>query len=186
MLPEKLREKAYLTIIRPGLEYASAITDPHTPSEIKTLNKVPRHAARFVTNNPRTRYTPETEQVSVSGHIERLKWPSLEERRKNTRCTLMFRVKHDLVSIPPEYRPDEHRRVLQCTARGDLPRDRRRGRGLVAHDMPIFPRTCRDWEQLPTQAKSATKLGGFKAALQPKHVRQTPGLILQPSSDICN
>ena len=168
MLPEKLREKAYLTIVRPGLEYASAITDPHAPGEIKTLDKVQRHAARFVTNNPRTRYTPDMEQVSVSGLIDRLKWPSLEERRKNTRCTLMFRVQHDLVSVPSEYRPDEHRRVLRSTSRGDLPRDRKRGRGLVSHDQSFFPRTCRDWEQLPAQAKSATKLAGFKAALQPQ------------------
>ena len=101
MLPEKLREKAYLNIVCPGLEYASAITDPHSPGEIKTLNKVQCQAARYVTNNPRTRYTPETEQVSVSGLIDRLQWPSLEERKKNTRCTLMFRVKHGLVSVPP-------------------------------------------------------------------------------------
>ena len=71
MLPEKLRKKAYLTIICPGLEYASAITDPHTPSKIKILNKVQNHAVRFVTDNLRTRYTPETEHVSVSGLIDR-------------------------------------------------------------------------------------------------------------------
>ena len=55
----------------PGLEYASAITDPHTPSKIKILNKVQNHAVRFVTDNLRTRYTPETEHVSVSGLIDR-------------------------------------------------------------------------------------------------------------------
>ena len=39
-------------------------------------------------------------------------------------------MQHDLVSVPSEYRPDEHRRVLRSTSRGDLPRDRGRGRGL--------------------------------------------------------
>ena len=72
MLPEHLREKAYLTIVRPGLEYACSITDPYRPGEIKTLDKVQRHAARFVTNNPRTRYNPETEPVSVDRLLDRL------------------------------------------------------------------------------------------------------------------
>jgi len=51
MLPEKLREKAYLTIIRPGIEYATSITDPYLSKDIKKLEGVQRHAARFVTNN---------------------------------------------------------------------------------------------------------------------------------------
>ena len=169
MLPERLREQAYTTIVRPGLEYASSITDPYRPGEIQRLEKVQRHAARFVTNNPRTRFNPDEEQVSVTDLVKDLKWQSLEERRKQSRCTLMFRVKQNLVAVPDEYKPAAHGRVLRSTSRGNLPRARRVRNNIgTAWDMSFLPRTCRDWEQLPPAAKTASKLGAFKAALQPR------------------
>ena len=164
MLPERLREKAYLTIVRPGLEYASTITDPYLSKDIKKLEGVQRHAARFVTNNPRHRFNPDVDHVSVSSLIDRLGWQSLEERRKSARCTLLFRVMNDLVAVPQELKPAPPRRGLRSTSRNNLPHVRSK---LDAHANSFFPRTSRDWNHLPPSAKSAETLEGFKVALQP-------------------
>ena len=72
VVPQHLRERAYFAIVRPALEYASEITDPRLVCDITRLDSVQRHAARFVTNNPRRRYVPEQEQVSVTALLEDL------------------------------------------------------------------------------------------------------------------
>ena len=43
-----LREKAYKAIVRPQLEYAAPLRDPHTKEDIKRIEGVQRRAARWV------------------------------------------------------------------------------------------------------------------------------------------
>ena len=45
------RARAYETIVRPTLEYAASIWDPHTIRQVTQLEKVQRRAARFATRN---------------------------------------------------------------------------------------------------------------------------------------
>ena len=164
MLPEKLCEKAYLTIVPPGLEYACSITDPYLNRDIRKLEGVQRHAARFVTNNPHNRFSPESDQVSVSSLIDGLGWQSLQERRKNARCILMYRVIHGLIAVPEDLRPGppQQSRSLRSTTRNSLPHIRSK---LNAHYNSFTPRTSRDWNRLPPAAKTASSLEGFKVAL---------------------
>ena len=46
--PEKTKEKAHTTIVRPVLEYASIVWDPHQANHIKKIKAIQRRAARFV------------------------------------------------------------------------------------------------------------------------------------------
>ena len=74
----------YLSI-RPHLEYACLVWDPHTQKNIQSIEKVQRRAARFVKKcNQRTPGT-------ITSLLEELKWPSLEQRRKQTRLTHCIR-----------------------------------------------------------------------------------------------
>ena len=47
--PQKVKETAYKSFVRPNLEYASSVWDPHLKKEITALEKVQRRAACFVT-----------------------------------------------------------------------------------------------------------------------------------------
>ena len=45
----KTREKLYNTLVRPHLEYAAFVWDPHVTKQKQTIEKVQRRAARWVT-----------------------------------------------------------------------------------------------------------------------------------------
>jgi hypothetical protein len=44
------KTQAYNTFVRPSLEYASTVWDPHTQDNINKVESIQRRAARFVTN----------------------------------------------------------------------------------------------------------------------------------------
>ena len=45
--PENTKAKAYTTIVRPVLEYASTVWDPHQANHIKKIEAIERRAARL-------------------------------------------------------------------------------------------------------------------------------------------
>ena len=49
--PQQTKNVCYSTLIRPILEYACTIRDPHTKQNISRLESVQRRSARFVMNN---------------------------------------------------------------------------------------------------------------------------------------
>ena len=49
--PKKLRDTAYISLIRPALEYSCSVWHPHKKSNKDKIEKVQRRAARFVSNN---------------------------------------------------------------------------------------------------------------------------------------
>ena len=51
--PPKLRKTAYFSLVRPSLEYSSAVWDPFRQKYINKLEKIQRSAAKFVTQNYR-------------------------------------------------------------------------------------------------------------------------------------
>ena len=46
--PQKLKETAYISLVRPTLEYAASVWDPHLIKDRNSLEAVQRKAARFV------------------------------------------------------------------------------------------------------------------------------------------
>jgi len=49
--PQKLKEQAYFALVRFIVEYIAAVWDPHLQKDKQQLERVHRHAARFVTGD---------------------------------------------------------------------------------------------------------------------------------------
>ncbi len=74
------------------MEYCCSIWDPYTVEDKKKLEGIQRRAARFVKHD----YDWHS---SVTSMLKELNWLSLEERRRNIRMTMMFKVVNGLVAI---------------------------------------------------------------------------------------
>ena len=77
----------YTTIVRPSLDYASSIWDPHLEKDKESLEKVQRQAARYVFNN----YTDRT-PGTVTTMLTNLNWESLERRRRIQRLLMLYKI----------------------------------------------------------------------------------------------
>ena len=92
-----VKSQAYKTIVRPQLEYVSAICDPHTARDTHNLNKIQNYAARWV-HHDYSHYT------SVSSLQKQLNWPSLSVRRLQSRLIFFYKICHQNIAIPiPPY-----------------------------------------------------------------------------------
>ena len=144
-----IKQQAYFTLVRPLVEYASTVWDPHTDKNIKKLEMVQRRAARFVTSRHHNK-------SSVSDMLEGLNWRSLKDRRKDARLCMLYKIDRQLVAIKkdrrltsPKRRSRNRFQVIGCKT------DRRK--------MSFFPRTVRDWNALPPDIQNLDSLCAFKA-----------------------
>ena len=92
--PQDVKEMAYKGLVRPILEYASPVWDPHGTVVQEEIEKVQNRAARFVTGN----YNFET--GSMTSILEQLGLESLHKRRKVSKLILLFKGLKGRASIP--------------------------------------------------------------------------------------
>ena len=78
-----IRQALYFSRVRPHLEYASTVWDPHHKTKIDKLENVKNQAARFVTK----RY----DRMDSSSELKRqLEWNSIQERRFVQRQSVIY------------------------------------------------------------------------------------------------
>ncbi len=151
----KVKAALYTTMVRPALEYASTVWDPHLQKDVKTLEQVQRRAARYVTKD----YTSKTPGC-VTAMVHNLHWDSLEDRRRNNRLVMLYKIQNNLVDINSTtfiQQSDSRTRGAQRLFQERI--------ADVTQYHSYFPRTIRDWNQLPTSTSSSATLEAFKTNL---------------------
>ena len=135
---------AYKTLVRPQMEYACEVWDPHTDDSTQSLEKTQRRAARWAVNRYR-------QTSSVGDMLDQLQWPSLEERRRQTRLKTFIKyhkgdIKIDMTNTPRLLNPGYNTRHSHCDqyAMESCSRDYRK--------FSFFPRTIKEFNQLPHEA----------------------------------
>ena len=88
----KVKQMAYTSYIRPIVEYASSVWDPHTKRNTNKIEIVQHRCARNVTGNFDS-------TSSVTSLLNCLIWPTLEERRRQYHLAVMYRILHNQVDI---------------------------------------------------------------------------------------
>ena len=89
-----VKEAANVGLVRPLLEYASPIWDPHTASLSAEIEKVQRRAARFVLSD--YNYEP----GAVTSLLNKLNWTPLKKRRTLNRLCLFNKGRQNLAKLP--------------------------------------------------------------------------------------
>lgn len=92
-MDEEMLERLIKTMIRPRLEYAAVVWSPHLKKHINKLEKVQRAATRLI---------PELRGMSYEERLERLKLPSLEQRRERGDMITMYKCVRGIEKIDKE------------------------------------------------------------------------------------
>ena len=147
--PQNIKAMCYKTLVRPQLEYASTVWDPHTKSNTNKLELCQWRAARFCTGDYH-------HTSSVTAMMAALCWDTLESRRQKTKAVMMYRVNNSLVDFPT-HTAGVHTRYLQpftC---------------VNAYKYSVFPSRIRLWNSLPGEVVSAPSLEIFKTRMGVLH-----------------
>lgn len=150
-----IKNKAYTSLVRPTVEYASPVWDPYLQKDKHKLEMVQRRSARYVTN----RYHNTS---SVDTMLQHLQWPTLEERRKTSRLTLLYKISNNEVNINADHKllpPDRLSRNMNANS-FQLPACK-----TTVRKESFYPRTIKDWNTLPTSVTAAVSLESFKGLL---------------------
>ena len=150
-----VREMAYNTLVRPQLEYAAAVWDPHTKGKTSQVEKVQRRAARWVSCNY-------VRLASVTDMTETLGWRSLAQRRADARLCLFYKIIHGLVAVPlPSYIELNTRISRYCHSMTF----RQLHTTTNYYKYSFFPLAVVQWNALPESVVCLPSLEAFKAAV---------------------
>ena len=164
--PRRVKSTTYNTLVRPQLEYCSAVWSPHTLNNKQQLQAVQRRAARSVMNDWSTRRhtDPPVPKGSTKGSPtamqQFLKWDTLEERRAKSRVIMFYKIVHQLVDIPvylliPNLRSTRsHKQMYHVLAHT-----------VKAYQYSFFPSSILLWNSLPPTLVEAPSVDALKARL---------------------
>ena len=148
--------QAYITYIRPLLEYASNVWSPHLIMQINSLERVQRHFTKRII---------ELHDLSYQERLTVLNLETLEHRRLSSDLTMYYKVFHNLtpwapsdyfnVFIPPH---DLHSVHHDFNIRKPLCRT-----NIFAND--FFNRRVSAWNSLPSFIVNSKSVASFRRSL---------------------
>ena len=153
--PQQTKEAAYRTLVRPLVEYSSAVWDPYTQDLILKKCKKEQHALCVATLHL-------AEEGCVSNMIKSLDWDSLANRCKIHRLTVFQQARQSHLSLPVEtlLQPvQRHSRHLHANAYNIISTNK------DCMKYSFFPRTIINWNSLPEPIINIASIPQFKQAL---------------------
>lgn len=155
--PSELKKTAYQAIVRSSLEYASPIWDPHQANHKAALEGVQRRAARWICNKYSRR-------ESVTQMLQALNLEPLEERRRQARLTLLYKILNGAVAVPPDelgiHQNPRATRGLSTKMKLLVP-----SCTTTAKSTHFVSRTIPQWNKLPDTTTAADTVPRFKSQL---------------------
>jgi hypothetical protein len=152
---KKYKSLAYLALVRPHLEYASAVWDPHYKVHIDLLNKVQNRAARFCLGNYQ-------QTSSVSDMIKQLGWPQLATRRKSARLVEFYKIVNRLSPVPGDLLRKSVSKTRSAQAGYTYTNIYARTNSFK---FSFFPRTVSEWNMLPVNIAASNSMPQFYTSL---------------------
>lgn len=145
LAPPSIKLLAYTSMVRPKLEYACSVWDPHKQKNIEALEMIQRKAVRFIYSKYRMTDSP-TNLMKEHG-IQ-----TLQARRKIERLKFLHHLKTNKLGINPDQyiQPLTARRTRHRHSASLTPYS---GRTNV-FKFSFFPRTISEWNDLPISAIS--------------------------------
>ena len=147
------KAKAYNTIVRPTLEYASSVWSPGQTTLKHSIEKVQRRAARYVCGQY-SRYD------SVKEMQQSLGWESLEQRRNKSIVIMLFKIINDLVAIPRTQLTPSKR-----STRGNTRKYQQLITTTSYYKYSFFPTAITLWNSLPSDLSCKEDIDDFKAGV---------------------
>ena len=87
-------KQLYVSLIRPHLEYAAPLWDPHLQKDVDMLENVQTFAMKLITRKWDQGYAQLTEMVDL---------PTLQSRRLHLKLHHVFRIVHGLCDFPSTF-----------------------------------------------------------------------------------
>ena len=153
--PLHIKSQCYTTLVRPILEYACSVWDPHHQIDIELLEKVQKRAARFVTGN----YTWEHGNSDLN--LKTLGWDTLQERRIRNKLITLQKARLELIDIPIEHLDFKTRQ----TRFYDESSYAREFSDIDGHRFSFFPDTTHIWNHLSKEERLSEDIDNFTSYL---------------------
>ncbi len=155
----EVKATAYLSLVRPLLEYAASAWDPSTKQNINSLERVQRQAARFCTGNY------QRDAGTVTKLLDDLEWDTLQNRRNQQKLCMLYKMKNGLVDIPL------HNYVQPNTrdTRGNNQKFIQVSHKARAFKDSFFVSTVKHWNSLSSAAVNSATLAEFKGHISNIH-----------------
>ena len=154
------KEYVYKQFLLPSIEYCCAIWDPHHQNDISKLEMIQHRAARFVLNKSWNRH----HRDSITDMLNELNWPPLQERRKQARLILLYKIVNHLLLVPNRCLPS----LNQTATRAHHDQKFNHMQSSVNTYLYSFlPRTIPHWNDLCIPNLSTIDLETFKQSTTP-------------------
>ena len=150
-----LLRQAYVTYIRPLLEYACNVWSPYKFKHIRAIEKIQRHFTRRI---------PAMRDLSYDERLARLNLESLEIRRVRSDLVLYYKIFNGLTNFNPSDVFDVRQNVRLTRSRDKLQLCRPMCKSKVLENN-FFVRRIACWNMLPDDVKNLSSVSQFKKAL---------------------